>query len=515
MTQLILNDNALTALDLATLASCPVKFVYLSGNTLKKVTTATANYFTWDKLFLSNNGFTSESLNEFLSSADSKIRVTSEMKLDRNFLTNVDFISEFNIFQDVKRLDLSHNQIVNINSDNILTYNLLHLNLEENPYNPTNMVGINRIFPKLEYLNLRTSEPQYDIDTGIYGAENVLKNIELSSKSFGKPEQPALNLPRLLETIEITTSEDIYIDTNNFNNSNTLISMKLNAKNELHLFHDQQHNIPSLLELDLSHGSGSFDFSKIIDVFPNIKTLKLDNGSLLNLNVKNAINLRNLIFHNMKKLEWSDVQNIYSLEGLKFLEISQSYLSDFTLPSDKSSIQFLSLQGNEIKTFSSDISKELTILNLSDNPLNSFNSSLKVDTVLLNNCELSELPGIKANKIDITNNNIQLLSKHYDYSNLKYLRIDGNPLACDCRALEFKEWLIGNREKLADQIEIALDYDCGGKKLSQLDLEEICTTTTTTTNIPSSPNAPDPKTATSGTFTMNFSFLASLVLVMH
>ena len=199
-----MNDNFLTVLDLSKLASNPVKFVYLSGNNLKTVSTATAILSLGEKLFLSDNGFTSDGLYEFLSSAGSKIKVTKEMKLDRNSLTNVDFISKFDIFQGVQRLDLSHNQIVSINSDTTLTYNLLHLNLEENPYDPSDMVGINRIFPKLEYLNLRNSVPLYDIDTGIYGAENVLKNIEISAKSFGKPEQAALNLPRSLETIEIT-----------------------------------------------------------------------------------------------------------------------------------------------------------------------------------------------------------------------------------------------------------------------------------------------------------------------
>ena len=285
--------------------------------------------------------------------------------------------------------------------------------------------------------------------------------------------------------------------------------MKLDANDELRLFNDKYYNIPSLLELDLSQNGGLFDFAKIMEVFPSIKTLKLENGRLMNLDFQSdKINFRNLLVHNMEKFESSDLQTIYSFEGLEFLKVTQSNISEFVLPPEESRIQFLSLEGNEIKEISSDISKELTILNLSDNPLKSFNSSLKVDTVLLNNCELSEFPGIKANKIDITNNNIQLMSKDYDYSSLKYLRIEGNPLACDCRALEFQEWLVSDREKFADQIENALDYDCGGKKLSQVDLVDICSTTTS--------KMPEPKTASSKGFTTKiFPFLAFIVLVMN
>ena len=322
----------------------------------------------------------------------------------------------------VSSVDLSHNKIREIPSDDSIMVNIKNLDLS---YNPLNEESVNNIL----------SEP---------------KTVrELNLAGTGIKQITSLETP-FLQNLNLSDNQLTAIDDKIFERATLLESLDLsnNVLNNLKQLSMIWPKLPSLQVLDLSNNSFEIVAQGDLDNLEMLRKLSiqtLEKCSRIEKNAfKNLPNLSELKAYDYPILGYMDVQGILAeLPGLEALDIElkdAAVGSDQLQPANHPRLKELGIRGYRLRSISS---SSLAGLKSKDLFIKLRNTSLSNIQPAL----LFPVPRSANLHLDISGSMLtvltpQLLSALEDRRNsLKLTGLESNPIHCDCNARALRRWL--------------------------------------------------------------------------
>lgn len=355
----------------------------------------------------------------------SKLQMLENINLARNRFEIAPLKSLQRQYFFVTSVNLSHNKLKHIPSEDSAMVNIKVLDLSFNPLSEETLTNI-------------LSEP---------------KTVrELNLAGTGLKQITALETPFLL-ALNVSHNEIAEIDEKIFERATLLESLDLsnNLLDDLKPLSTIWPMLNSLIHLDVSNNSFEMIAQGDLDNLAMLKTLTAINLKQCNRIEKNAFkylpNLSQLKAFNYPRLGYLDVQGI--VEALPALEVLDIEIKDAAVGSDQIQparhprLRDLGFRGHRLRSISSSTlaglkSKEIYI-KLCNTSLNSLPPAL-----------LFPVPRSSNLHLDITGSAItvlspQLLSALEDRRNSLSLQgLDSNPIHCDCNARALRRWLPGS-----------------------------------------------------------------------
>lgn len=325
----------------------------------------------------------------------------------------------------VSSVNLHHNKIRQIPSEDSTMVNIKKLDLSFNPLDDETLSNI-------------LSEP---------------KTVrELNLAGVGLKEISSLETP-FLQKLNLSYNKLNAINDKSFQRATLLEELDLSS-NSIDDMKQLSHiwpKLPALRNLDLSNNTFEIISQGDLDNLDALKTLTLVDLNNVNRIEKNAFknlpNLRELNAYNYPRLGYLDVQGIVELlPGLNSLdvEIKDSAVgSDQIQPAKHPRLKELGIRGERLRSISSATLAGLKGRNLH---IRLMNTSLNVLPPAL----LFPVPRSSNLNLDITGSKLtvlspQLLSALEDRRNSLTLRgLETNPIHCDCNARALRRWLPGS-----------------------------------------------------------------------
>lgn len=419
--QLILAQNSLEAIsEMAFHNSSQLQYLDLSMNKLERLGERTFEGLARIELMNLDHNQLSELPDTLFER--SRLQMLENIILSNNKFDTAPLKSLQRQYFFVSFVDLSHNKIREIPSDDSIMVNIKKLDLS---YNPLNEDSVNNILsePKtVRELNLA--------GTGITQITSLetpfLQSLNLSDNQLAGVDDKIFERATLLESLDLS--------------SNKLKNLK-----QLSMIWPK---LPSLQVLDLSNNSfetiamGDFDN---LEMLRKLSIKNLEKCSRIEKNAfKNLPNLSELKAYDFPILGYMDVQGMLTeMPGLEVLDIElkdAAVGSDQLQPANHPRLRELGIRGYRLRSISS---SSLAGLKSKDLFIKLRNTSLSAIQPAL----LFPVPRSANLHLDISGSMVtvltpQLLSALEDRRNsLKLTGLESNPIHCDCNARALRRWL--------------------------------------------------------------------------
>lgn len=369
----------------------------------------------------------------------------------------------------VSSVNLHHNKIRQIPSEDSTMVNIKKLDLSFNPLDEETISNILSEPKTVRELNLAGVGL-----TSITALETpFLQKLNLSHNKINGISDKTFQRATLLEDLDLS--------------SNSIDDMKQVAQ--------IWPKLPSLQKLDLSNNSFEMISQGDLDSLDMLKELSLENLDNVNRIEKNAFknlpNLCQLKAYNYPRLGYLDVQGIVELlPALSSLDIEikdSAVGSDQIQPAKHPRLKELGIRGERLRSISS---ATLAGLKGRDLQIRLMNTSVTVLPPAL----LFPVPRSSNVDLDISGSKLtvlspQLLSALEDRRNSLSLHgLQTNPIHCDCNARALRRWLPGSnmsglRCATPEYLANRLLTEVGDDELT-CDARRFTSTTTTTTQVP-------------------------------
>ncbi|KAM6434401.1 leucine-rich repeat and immunoglobulin-like domain-containing nogo receptor-interacting protein 4 [Liasis olivaceus] len=336
--------------------------------------------------------------------------------------------------------------------------------------------------PDSEFLDLSQNVLR-TLHQGMFSRLQALKELDLSSNIISNIEQGAFNGLQKIMTLRLAGNKLKMVADGVFTGLPNLSTLDL-SENKILIFLDHSFkDLFSLGNLDIRDNPLVLISSQAFRGLQNLRQLALQKCNFTSLPTEALSHLHHLVKLHLKVLHLRVLHN-YSfrkLHQLKILEINQWPFLTTLEPHSLSGLNLTSLY--IIKCSLRDVPYKaikhlahLRFLDLSYNPISMIRGRKLLDLSRLQEFHLTggRLTTIQANAfeglihfrlLNVSANNLQTLEERVFHSvgNLEVLRLDKNPLACDCRLL----WIIKRRQRLnfESQLPICATRSEEGEKL--------------------------------------------------
>lgn len=351
----------------------------------------------------------------------------------------------------IASVNLAHNQIKDIPSEDSTMVNIKVLDLSFNPLTADTLRQI-------------LSEPKTVRDLNLAGT--------------GLRQIAALETP-FLQVLNVSHNEITEINDSLFDRSTLLSTLDLssNQLEDMTALSRCWPMLKSLQYLDLSNNTFEVIATGDLDHLQMLRTLSvrnLDHVTKIEKNAfKNLPNLANLQAYNYPRLGYLDVQGIVELlPALESIDIEvkdAAVGSDQVQPAKHPRLSYLGLRGARLRSISSGTLAGLKSRTLHIKLVNTSLSSIPPAL-------LFPVPRSSNLDIDITNSSItvlspQLLSALEDRRDSLTLHgLDSNPIHCDCNARALRRWLPGSH---MSQLKCSRPEHLVGKLLIEVGDDEL------------------------------------------
>lgn len=419
--QLILSQNNLESIsEMAFHNSSQLQYLDLSMNRLERLGERTFEGLARIELMNLDNNLLSELPDTLFER--SRLQMLENVILSNNKFETAPLKSLQRQYFFVSFVDLSHNKIREIPSDDSIMVNIKKLDLSFNPLSEESVSNILSEPKTVRDLNLA--------GTGIKQIDSLetpfLQNLNLSDNQLATVDDKIFERATLLESLDLS--------------NNKLSNLKL-----LSMIWPK---LPSLQVLDLSNNSfetiaqGDFDN---LEMLRKLSIHSLEKCSRIEKNAfKNLPNLSELKSYDYPILGYMDVQGILAeLPGLEALDIElkdSAVGSDQLQPANHPRLKELGIRGYRLRSISSSSlaglkSKDLFI-KLRNTSLSSLQPALLFPVPRSANLHLDVFGSM------LTVISPQLLSALEDRRNSLFLTgLNSNPIHCDCNARALRRWL--------------------------------------------------------------------------
>ncbi|KAG5671694.1 hypothetical protein PVAND_001879 [Polypedilum vanderplanki] len=419
--QLILSNNALESLsEMAFHNSSQLQYIDLSHNKLERLAERTFEGLTRIEVLNLDSNNLSEIPDALFER--SRLQMLENVILSNNKFEVAPLKALHRQYFFVSFVDLSHNKLRELPTDDTVMINVKKLDLS---YNPLSNEAVKNILsePKtIRELNLA--------GTGISQITSLetpfLQALNLSNNNINTIDEQLFDRASLLQSLDLS---------NNFLSSFKSLSMiwpKLTLLQSLNLSNNPFENILQ----------GDFDN---LEMLRSLSIHSLEKCSRIERNAfKNIPNLSKLDAYNYPRLGYLDVKGILNeLPGLENLDIEikdQAVGSDQLQPNNHPRLRELGLRGYRLKTISS---SSLAGLKSRDLFIKLRNTSL----TNLQPALLFPVPRSSNLHLDVSGSMLtvlspQLLSALEDRRNsLTLSGLENNPIHCDCNSRALRRWL--------------------------------------------------------------------------
>lgn len=419
--QLILSRNSLESIsEMAFHNSSQLQYLDLSMNKLERLGERTFEGLARIELMNLDSNHLSELPDTLFER--SRLQMLENIILSNNRFETAPLKSLQRQYFFVSFVDLSHNLIREIPTDDSIMVNIKKLDLSYNPLNEDAVANILSEPKTVRELNLA--------GTGIKRITSLetpfLQSLNLSHNKLSSVDDKIFERATLLETLDLSSN-------------------KLNNLKALSLIWPK---LPSLQVLDVSNNSFEIIAQGDFDNLEMLRSLSIDSlekCSRIERNAfKNLPNLSKLKAYDFPILGYMDVQGILSeLPGLESLDIElkdSAVGSDQLQPSHHPRLRELGIRGYRLRSISS---SSLAGLKSKDLFIKLRNTSLSTIQPAL----LFPVPRSANLHLDISGSMLtvltpQLLSVLEDRRNsLTLTGLNSNPIHCDCNARALRRWL--------------------------------------------------------------------------
>lgn len=360
--------------------------------------------------------------NQIQSLDVSRIQRLRELSLARNSIRHLNG-NVFQGLQDLRKLDLSSNNIMNLSKSAEMFSNLFQLTL----------------------LDL-SNNSIYDIPRHMfYSLGNLLYLNMAHNKLFVLPFQ-AFESMQMVEVIDLSNNLLVSFLDNFFIHNSRLKVLHL-QNNRLHgINKNSLYGLKELHTLDLSNNRITHIDRNSFDT--------LDGLRFLNLSQNGIEELSPIVFLQLKQLQTIDMSNNYLFQLPLGIFANQHQLNDIIM--DNTNIQKLSnwvTRSNSNMTVSKEVLKNLRHVSLKNSTiLQSVESCFfynlpNVERLYITNSKVTFLPkGIhemgQLVDLDVSNNRLEFIPNGIqDLTNLKHLNLLNNDFLCDCHMFWMLSWI--------------------------------------------------------------------------
>ncbi|XP_014341487.2 leucine-rich repeat and immunoglobulin-like domain-containing nogo receptor-interacting protein 1 [Latimeria chalumnae] len=291
-----------------------------------------------------------------------------------------------------------------------------------------------------------------------------LEELDLSENIISNIEPGAFNNLLNLQTLKLRRNKLRIIPAGVFAGLLNLTILDI-SENEIVVFLDHAFkDLLNLRTLDAGDNQLVFVSRQAFRGLQSLQQLTLEKCNLTNIPSEALSYLQNLVILRFKRLNINSVpRNTFKgLDRLRILEIDQCPSLDNLVPNSFFGLNLtsLSITGCNLSSIPFESLKHLVYLqylDLSYNPITVVHEKMLSDLLRLQEFHLvggklvsiapSAFKGLSSFRLlNVSSNILRTLeeSAFHSVGNLETLRLDGNPLACDCRLL----WLIRRKRRL-------------------------------------------------------------------
>jgi insulin-like growth factor-binding protein complex acid labile subunit len=379
--------------------------------------------------------------------ADSNVKSLFKQSLRRLSINKCNLKSikkgMFNLMLQLKKLSLSQNEILLIESDSFSTgsyeTHLLELFLSENKLNKIQSKTFQGLL-KLQVLLVDTNQID-EIEVNSFENLNDLRHLNFQSNMLRNIKYGSFNGLLKLQTLYLDKNEIEDIEENSFRDLNDLRELFIQKnkikfvkneiffdKKELEILHLYQNNIESIETIPFN-------------TLRSLKKLHLFSNKIKQIKFGNFIHLQNLFELRLDKNEIGsfEANTFIGLEMLSYLDLSANIIKKI---GDKSlhgliNVQRIDLNLNNVNQIEMNAFADLANLidlNLDTNEISSlkniqFNSKLKKLSIKFNRLtNLNEINSTSLEYLHVSNNRIQEINLISLMPNLEYLDLSQNRL---------------------------------------------------------------------------------------
>lgn len=471
--QLILAKNNLESLsEMAFHNSSQLQYIDLSDNKLERLAERTFEGLTRIEVLNLDNNQLSELPDALFER--SRLQMLENIILSNNKFEHPPLRALHRQYFFVSYVDLSHNKLKEIPSDDTVMINVKKLDLS---YNPLSEEAIKNVLsePKtIRELNLA--------GTGVKEIMSLetpfLQSLNLSNNKIEKINEEIFERASLLQSLDLSNNQ-----LTSFKKL-SLIWPKLTLLQSLNLSNNP-------FEMILQGDFDNLDMLKSLSIHSLDKCTRIERNAF-----KNLPNLSNLQAYDYPRLGYMDVKGMLNeLPGLEVLDIEikdQAVGSDQLQPSNHPRLRELGLRGYRLKSLSS---SSLAGLKSKDLYIKLRNTSL----TNLQPAILFPVPRSANLHLDVSGSMLtvltsQLLQVLEDRRNsLKLSGLETNPIHCDCHSRALRRWLPSSH--MADTIKCVTPEDLNGRLLVEVGDDELtCSPRKVTTDASTTKQQEEPET---------------------
>ncbi|CAH1727580.1 unnamed protein product [Chironomus riparius] len=460
--QLLLSMNSLESLsEMAFHNSSQLQYIDLSHNKLERLAERTFEGLTRIEVLNLDNNHLSELPDGLFER--SKLQMLENIILSNNKFENPPLKALHRQYFFVSFVDLSHNKIREIPSDDSVMINVKKLDLS---YNPLSEQAIKNVLsePKtIRELNLA--------GTGIKEISSLetpfLQTLNLSGNNIEKIDEQIFERASLLQSLDLSSNK-----LSSFTKL-SLIWPKLTLLQALNL---SDNPFETLLQGDFDN----LEMLKSLSIHSLEKCSRIEKMAF-----KNLPNLSNLQAYDYPRLGYMDVKGILNeLPGLEVLDIEikdTAVGSDQLQPSNHPRLKELGLRGYRLKSLSS---SSLAGLKSKDLYIKLRNTSLSTLAPAI----LFPVPRSANLHLDVSGSMLtvltpQLLLALEDRRNsLTLSGLESNPIHCDCNSRALRRWLPNSL--MSETIRCVTPDDLHGRLLVEVGDDELtCNPKKATTDV--------------------------------
>lgn len=351
LSNLYLDYNRVAALSsdiLGSIQAEDIRYMSLSRNVIRELPGGSFQMFK-NLMFLDLSGNSLAILNaEMFFGLENSI---IELKLGQNKITNIGNIPLK--LSRLKRLDLSHNNIVDIPRNAFESIeNLTYLNLSNNHHlapMPSNIIGLLKFLQVLDISNVGLRA----VPSELFSKSPNLRSIYLKNNKISEISDGTFNDLRNLTNVDLSYNNIMIIKPGAFINAMNIRSLLLQG-NQLSAFRGEIFNTGTgLEELDISENQLSYLFPTSFRIHPRLKRLLASNNQF---NFFPASIIAGLQFLEHVDLSNNQLKTVEELDFARLPRLRQLILSRNNLESisemafhNSSQLQYLDLSKNKLE----------------------------------------------------------------------------------------------------------------------------------------------------------------------
>ncbi|XP_076133331.1 leucine-rich repeat and immunoglobulin-like domain-containing nogo receptor-interacting protein 3a [Alosa pseudoharengus] len=302
------------------------------------------------------------------------------------------------------------------------------------------------------------------VEHGDLAAFGRLEELDLSENSISVLEPNAFAELRSLRMLRLRANQLKLVPMGAFSRLANLTTLDLSDNKIVILLDFTFQDLHSLLNLEVGDNDLVYISNKAFLGLVGLRELTIERCNLTSISGQSLSYLRSLVTLRLRYLSIAalEEQNFRKLGGLRGLEIDHWPLLEYISPHSFQglNLSWLSITNTNITTVPTSALRNLvhlSSLNLSHNPISVLESWALRDLLRLKELHMVGtrllqvqpygLGGLRQLRLlNLSDNGLVTLEEgsFHSVNTLETLRVDGNPLACDCRLL----WILQRRKTL-------------------------------------------------------------------